>query len=178
LSADLLSALVPIPFNFIAVPVACNKNAALCELSQAGMFYFNLFHLPRSDVAYHFIGGDVTLWGLYIFHLFGFIPIPIWYPDIAGGGFNFLIWPISAAVIPGPDDGFIPTWSSLGIGLPGVRSRLTTDEVHNARFQGNGLFSQKKASSRDYFSHYGGQSTGYRRCLKPVLVDKTSHICR
>jgi pimeloyl-ACP methyl ester carboxylesterase len=176
ISADLLVGLLalagtpPAAIPQVMIEI-CSSNAAICELSHAGMAGFNLFHRPRGDVAYHFVGGAVPLWKVYIFKLFGFIPIPIWYP--AWDEFNFQTW-LLAHFIPGPDDGFIPTDSSLGRFLPHINDRLKTPhETHNSKYQAYG-----KLNSRDYFSHYGGLSDGYWRCLKPVLVDKISSTCR
>jgi hypothetical protein len=68
------------------------------------------------------------------------------------------------AIIPGPDDGTVPTES--GRGVPGTADRWTTDEVHS-----DGL------GPRSYFIRDGGQSTSYTQCLKKVLVDKTANNC-
>jgi hypothetical protein len=112
-----------------------DRQPAACEFSAFGMALFNLRHHRNRAVTYHAITGDAPF--------FGRSPKGM----------------AMAALIVGPDDGIVPTFSGRAT-LLGTFDRWITDEVHGEVFGG-----------RSYFIRDGGASTSYSQCIKKVLVD-------
>ena len=125
--------------------VYCLFQPAACEFSVRGMYYFNQQHRQRDGVEYHVIGGNAPFF------------------DRTALGM------VTGVLIPGPDDGIVPTGSGTATGL-GTMDRWVTDEVHGPG--GDGGF-----GARTYFIRDGGPSTSYTACLKKVLVDQASTTC-
>ena len=114
---------------------------AVCEFSITGMALFNLLHPDRADgVTYRLISGNAPL------------------SEVRG------LSHVMAQLMPGPDDGVVPTGSGLGRRLSGVYERKETREVHG---EGSGAHSYFYWSDNPH--PYVSQS--YLQCLRPILVD-------
>ncbi len=133
---DLLAFLL----NGVTLGKACSSyQPAVCDFSVLGMRLFNQTHHVRNEVVYHAIAGNAPLLSRNA-------------KGIATG-----------ALIPGNDDGIVPTDSARAATL-GTFDRWTTDEVHHPVF-----------GSRAYFIRDGGLSTSYSQCIKKVLIDGASN---
>lgn len=112
---------------------------AVCEFSVLGMALFNQLHPHRAvGVAYHLVSGDIP-WSE--------LELP-----------SRLI----GLLLPGPDDGLVPTVSGNGRWLDRVYDRWITAEAHG-----------KGSSSRSYFYWEGrtdGRTQSYDECLEVTLV--------
>ena len=111
---------------------------AVCNFSTVGIVPFNWKYHHNEDVTYHVISGDAPFWSRSPFGM------------------------AADALIPGPDDGIVPTDSGRAT-LLGTFDRWTTDEVHGPGGDGFG--------PHTYFIRDGGISTSYTDCIKKVLVD-------
>jgi len=118
----------------------CEKyQPAVCDFSLNGMVLFNLTHHKNKNVVYHVISGDA--------------------PFLSRSPLGMEM----AALLPGPDDGIVPTDSGRAV-LLGKFDRLTTDEVHGPGADGFG--------PNTYFVRSGGPSISYSNCIKKILVNK------
>jgi hypothetical protein len=131
--------------NVASLGQACrNYQPAVCEFTVGGMLDFNSRYKGRADVEYHLISGNA--------------------PDFTRGALGLL----TGALIPGPDDGIVPTLS--GIGILGS-DPYVTDENHNVF--GNTLINWS------YFVRKTPllaetQSKSYTECLRPLLLRQKS----
>jgi hypothetical protein len=114
------------------------SQPAVCDFSMTGMTLFNSAHKKRQGVTYHLISGDA--------------------PFFSRNGWGMAM----AAIIPGGDDGIVPTIN--GVNLPNVEDRLKTDELHSSIFS---------ASGHNYFNSF----MSWNNCLKPVLIDRSTQQC-
>lgn len=161
----------------LGIPVLANvgclpNQPAVCEMTAAGMVLFNLIHWKRHGVDYHEIGGDAPMWRSHelcfrIFRRRVCISIPVPSFEFRDG----LYWALGVA-IPGKDDGFIRTYSTLGQFGTNI-DRFMTQEVHDG-------------SHRDYHAwetridgcQIGGESCqAFGQCVRRVLIDRSTTTC-
>jgi hypothetical protein len=153
--------------------IGCHPNQpAVCEMTAPGMALFNLVHWKRHGVDYHEIGGDAPMWRqqqicVRIFRRRFCISIPVPSFEYRDAGF----WAMGL-LIPGKDDGFIRTYSTLGQ-IGANIDRFMTQEVHDG-------------SHRDYHSWDspidGCPSTGescqaFGQCVRRILIDRNTTTC-
>ena len=121
----------------------CEKyQPAVCDFSLNGMAIFNLKHHRNKTVNYHVISGDA--------------------PFLSRTPLGMEM----AALLPGPDDGIVPTYSGRAA-LLGTFDRMTTDEVHGPGADGFG--------PNTYFVRDTGTSVSYSNCIKKVLLEGSSN---
>ena len=127
--------------NGVSLGNACkNYQPAVCDFSVLGMMLFNMNHHQNNSVIYHAISGNAPLLT------------------------RSAIGMTMGVLIPGADDGIVPTDSGRATSL-GTFDRWTTDEVHGPG--NNGLFN---FGPHTYFIRDGGNSTSYTECIYKVLV--------
>jgi hypothetical protein len=147
-------------------PLGITQYTGIKEMTSPYTAVFNALHPFRAPgVEYHLIGGNAPMWkvitvGFKIFNRkirFSF-PLPDFtYRSKFGWAFG--------AAIPGPDDGFIETGSSLG--LPGMFDRYLTDETH------------QDAWGKRRYTYWDGKLSeqAYDKCLKKLLVVGGTRTC-
>jgi hypothetical protein len=119
------------------------SQPALCDFTVTGMTLFNLQHHPRAGVPYFFVSGDAPLLSR-----------------------NEIGW-ATGYLIPGPDDGIVPTDSGMGVLLPGITRRLSTQELHSK------VFASRTHTYSTYFvSSTGATTESYDKCLARALINQ------
>ncbi len=117
--------------------LTCSRQPAMCEFTQ-GIDTFNRDYARRArGTDYYLVSGDLSIWNT--------------------RGLAYLL----SAIVPGSDDGIVPTTS--GLGLLGAYQTLQTGEAHIKDF---GLYSYFGPPPGDMFSF------AYADCIQPVLAGK------
>lgn len=140
---------------------------ALCQMTRPGMSLFNSTHFKRYGVDYHLIAGNAPMkeWREKCFKIFWKkkkICVSYPWPDTQfrnAGGLAM------GALIPGPDDGLVQTWSASG--QPGTNiDRYLTREVHS--------FSLGPRYYHDW--NNGLPQESFTQCSRHILISG-AHSC-
>lgn len=154
--------------------LACLPNQpAVCEMTASGMFLFNLVHWKRRGVDYHEIGGDAPMWRTHqwcfrIFRRRFCISIPVPSFEYRNG----LFWALGL-VIPGKDDGFIRTFSTVGQLSTNI-DRYITDEVHDGAHRDYHFWDNAPSACA---GRSNASCQAFAQCVYRVLVDRSTTTC-
>ncbi|HWU88833.1 MAG TPA: alpha/beta fold hydrolase [Kofleriaceae bacterium] len=152
------------------------NQPAVCEMTAVGMKLFNLFHWKRRGVDYHEIGGDAPMWRwVELFcvslpwHKYCLsIPLPSF--EYRNVGF----WAMGL-LIPGKDDGFIRTYSTVGQLSTNI-DRFVTHEVHDGPHRDyHDWESSNSSCTTASVAHESCEA--FARCVRRVLIDRTTTTC-